>query len=67
METILKVKITISGTNRYDIVNQVVNLVNKERKSDVLGNVTIDKELTEPAMERTLEISLYLEHSRPRT
>ena len=64
---IKNVKLTISGTNRYDFVNQVVNLVNKERKSNGLGNVTIDKELTEAAMERALEISLYLEHSRPGT
>ncbi len=64
---IKNVKLTISGTNRYDFVNQVVNLVNKERSSNGLGNVTIDKELTEAAMERALEISLYFEHSRPGT
>lgn len=64
---IKNVKLTISGTNRYDLINQVAELVNNERKSNGLGNVTIDKELTEAAMERALEISLYFEHSRPGT
>ena len=56
--------VTISGTEKYEYVSQVLEKVNNERKNVGLPGLTLDKELTEIAMTRALEISIYFEHDR---
>ena len=54
-----------SGTYNYDSAKTIVDLVNEERAKLNLPELQIDNSLTESAMQRASEISIYWEHERP--
>ena len=58
-------EISISGVKNYDYAMEVLSKVNNERANNGLDSLTIDEELTEAAMQRAAEISLYFDHTRP--
>ena len=57
--------VTISGTYDYDKAYEVFQLVNKERKAQGLSEYKFDVDMSNAAMERSAELSLYLSHTRP--
>lgn len=57
--------VRVTGTESYDYAQQVVDLVNQERAKVGVSPVTMDAELTEAAMQRAAECSLYFSHTRP--
>ncbi len=59
--------VTVSGEYNYDYALEMFNLVNKERTAAGLSTLELDKELTEIAMNRAKEISVYADknHTRP--
>ena len=57
--------VTISGTYDYDKAYEVFQLVNKERKAEGLNELKFDVDISNAAMERSAELSLYLSHTRP--
>lgn len=59
--TVLKV----SGTRNYTYANQVLDIVNRERVAQGLGELTMDADLLEAAMVRAAEIHMYFSHTRP--
>lgn len=58
------INITLDGTYNFDASNEVVNLVNIERRKLGLNNLTIDYNLTKTAQLRAKEASLYFSHTR---
>ena len=59
--------VTVEGTYNYDLAKEVVDLVNQEREALGLNALEFDMELTEAAMERAGETSIYWAHKRPNT
>jgi len=59
------VNMNISGTYNYDSAKTIVDLVNEERAKLNLPVLQIDNSLTESAMQRASEISIYWNHERP--
>ena len=55
----------VTGTCEYDKAYEVLKLVNKERKSRGLNELTMDKDLLEAAMLRAAEITVSFSHTRP--
>ena len=58
-------EVSVSGANNYDYAKEVLSKVNSERANNGVDSLTIDEELTEAAMQRAAEISLYFDHTRP--
>ncbi len=58
-------EIVVSGTNNYNYAKEVLSKVNAQRTSNGLSGYTIDKELTENAMQRAAELSVCFDHVRP--
>ncbi len=57
--------ITLSGDYNYNYVDGVLELVNMEREKEGLAPLELDATLTELAMTRSRESSLYWSHTRP--
>ncbi len=57
--------IKISGTKNYSYAFQVLALVNEERAAEGLSPLTLDKNMTEQAMERAAQVTVYFDHGRP--
>lgn len=55
----------IKGTENYDYVNQVLELVNQTRAVSGVSPLKLDQQLVEAAMQRAAEISMYYSHTRP--
>ncbi|MCD7840238.1 MAG: CAP domain-containing protein [Erysipelotrichaceae bacterium] len=58
-------KVTVSSKEMYSYAYEVLNLINKERKSAGLSSLTMDKSLLTSAMTRAKETSIYYSHTRP--
>lgn len=58
-------KVKVSGEYDYDNANDMLKIVNQEREKEGLTTLKMDKELTEIAMARAMELSIYLSHTRP--
>lgn len=56
---------TVSGTLDYGAALDMLDLVNQERANEGKDSLVIDKQLTELAMKRAIEISTYFSHTRP--
>lgn len=56
---------TISGTYDYAQAQQVLEILNAERAAEGLSAFTLDPVLTEMAMQRAAECSVYYSHTRP--
>ena len=59
------VDVTVSGTEDFSGAHDVHKLINSRRTEAGLGSLYLDKQLTDLAMERACELSLYFSHSRP--
>jgi uncharacterized protein YjdB len=57
--------VTTSGTYNYDLANEVLNLVNEERKKLGLSSLEFSAQLTNIAMQRAAETAIYWDHERP--
>lgn len=57
--------VALTGGYFYSQAYSVLQLVNKEREKNGLNPVTIDAKLTEAAMQRAAECSVYFSHTRP--
>jgi len=57
--------IRVTGTERYDSAYQLLDLVNQERQNAGLGTLTMNASLTEAAMQRAAEVTVYFDHTRP--
>lgn len=57
--------IKVNGTQKYTDAYKVFDLVNEERKKERLSELKLDKNLTDIAMQRAYEISVYYAHRRP--
>ena len=57
--------LTLSGEYDYDIIYEVLTLVNTYRKKEGLNTLKLDNTLTEIAMTRARETSTYWSHTRP--
>ncbi|MDO5520837.1 MAG: CAP domain-containing protein [bacterium] len=57
--------LSVKGTINYDYINNVLKLVNKERKEKGLKALTLDTSLTHSAIQRSYEIAMYFSHTRP--
>lgn len=57
--------VTINGTKNYEKANQILPLVNEERAKKGLSPLSYSEELTEVAMKRAAETSIYWSHIRP--
>ena len=55
----------LTGEIDYDAARKVLTLVNQERAKEGLNALKLDAELTEAAMRRAAECSLYFDHTRP--
>ena len=55
----------ITGTENYDYAQSVILKVNALRESVGVNELTLDLNLTEIAMQRAAEISIYYSHTRP--
>ena len=55
----------INGTYNYSNARETLRLVNAERSKRGLSNLTLDAELTEAAMLRAVELSVFFSHTRP--
>ncbi len=53
------------GTELYDYAYQVLDLVNQERRAVGLGELTMDRELLDAAMQRAAECAVFYSHTRP--
>ncbi len=59
------IDLNVSGEENYSYSNEVLNQLNKLRKSLNLSPLTMDKELLDAAMQRAAELSIYYSHTRP--
>ncbi|MBQ5783125.1 MAG: CAP domain-containing protein, partial [Oscillospiraceae bacterium] len=59
------VDVTVYGTYNYSYANKVLSLINEERAKQGLAALKMDPNLTEYAMQRAAEISVYYDHTRP--
>lgn len=59
--------VQISGTKNYAYAFEVLELVNAERSAEGLSPLTLDVNMTEQAMKRAAQITIYFEHSFPYT
>ncbi len=57
--------VRISGTKNYAYAFSVLTLVNQERAAEGLSPLTMDKNMTEQAMERAAQVTLFFEHQLP--
>lgn len=57
--------VTLNGTREYDLALEVLSLVNEERAKRGLSPLEYSVELTEVAMKRAAETSVYWSHIRP--
>ena len=55
----------VTGSQNYDYAYEMLELINKERKENGLSLLKMDESLLMSAMERAVEIALYLSHNRP--
>ena len=58
-------EIYVTGSQNYDYAYEMLELINKERKENGLSLLKMDESLLMSAMERAVEIALYLSHNRP--
>ncbi len=56
---------SVNGVLRYDYAQEVLSLINAERAAAGLAPVKMSVSLTENAMLRAAELSMYFDHSRP--
>ena len=59
------IDIKVNGTMDYTKAQEVLNLVNKERKAAGVSTLKMDTELQEVAMTRAAELALNFDHTRP--
>lgn|GEM_PF-2194168 len=59
------VEVDVSGTEKYDFVLPVLDAVNANRAKEGLEPLTISSVLTDIAMERAAECSVFYSHVRP--
>ena len=59
------IELTITGSFDYTQAIEVANLANEQRVANGVEKLTLDEQLTEAAMKRARELSLYYEHTRP--
>lgn len=59
------INLEIMGTENYEYVYEVLELVNHTRSEKGLPALKLDKDLLESAMQRATEISMYYSHTRP--
>ena len=59
------VDVTVYGTYNYSYANKVLSIINEERAKQGLAALEMDPNLTEYAMQRAAEISVYYDHTRP--
>lgn len=57
--------VKINAYKNYDYAEEVLKLVNEERKAAGLGTLTLSAALTETAMKRAGECALLFSHTRP--
>ena len=57
--------IKVNGTQKYTDAYKVFDLTNEERAKEGLSELKLDKNLTDIAMQRAYEISVYFAHRRP--
>lgn len=57
--------LSVNGQENYDEAEKVFRLINQTRAAQGVGKVELDAELTETAMLRAAELSLYYGHVRP--
>ncbi len=57
--------VQISGTKNYSYAFDVLELVNEERAAAGLSPLSLDVNMTEQAMERAAQVTLYFEHEFP--
>ncbi len=57
--------VQISGTKNYAYAFEVLELVNEERAAEGLDPLSLDVNMTEQAMERAAQVTLYFEHEFP--
>ncbi len=57
--------ISVTGTYNYSMANSVLSEVNSQRSKNGLSKLTMDKTLTNEAMKRAAELSIYFSHTRP--
>ena len=57
--------VPVQATLNYDYSKEVLKIVNNERANNNLSPLTVDKELTECAMQRAVECSISFSHTRP--
>ena len=60
-----KTRVTVSGYARYDMVQEVFDLVNSNRQSNGCQDLILSGPLTEMAMQRAAECAFYYDHTRP--
>ncbi len=59
--------VQIGGTKNYAYAFEVLELVNAERSAEGLSPLTLDVDMTEQAMKRAAQITIYFEHAFPYT
>ncbi|MBR5202842.1 MAG: Ig-like domain-containing protein [Clostridia bacterium] len=59
------VQISVTGTFDYAKAQEVLKMVNKERKADGKGSLKLSAELTKVAMQRAAECAVNYSHTRP--
>ena len=59
--------VTVEGTYNYDLARECFEAVNEERAKEGLNALEFDLVLTNEAMERAGETSIYWSHDRPNT
>ena len=57
--------VPVQASLNYDYSKEVLKIVNNERSRNNLSPLTVDKELTECAMQRAVECSISFSHTRP--
>ena len=57
--------IKITGEYKYDLAQQVLELVNLERTNSELSTLVMDEQLFETANQRAAELAIRFEHDRP--
>ena len=57
--------VTVSGTHDYGMAKEMLPFINEERQRRGLNTLTLDKELTDAAMQRAAEIAIHFSHTRP--
>lgn len=58
-------KLSISGEQNYKYSQQLLQMINKERKKAGLSVLKLDKILTNAAITRAIELSVYIPQSSP--